>query len=371
MATTGDTGIGAQHGEKTAPADHALRPCAYVGTSGASCRFKALPHSQYCFWHDPNAPKTNPLVGTLLARLAGEEINMEGFQLAGIDLECRRLVGVQLIEANLEGARLFRAHLEGAHLFGANLRGASLFKSNLQGANLRGADLTGANLLGANVRGAKLEGLVVGKKNIVVNESEGNALARRGDRPNALKAWQEATEIYLALLNNHREAGRNEEAGELFYRLMVAKRKLMPRSRVSRWVSLFMDALCGYGERPKRVVLAWVLLIFVSSVFYFGLGILDSVADAPPVGASLSADPQANQIDQGYAYVGFDPRSGAVDNLRTYGRCLYFSVITMTTTGYGDLIPTEDTRAVAALEAFAGAFMMAVLVLVFGRKMMR
>ncbi|HIJ72655.1 MAG TPA: pentapeptide repeat-containing protein, partial [Candidatus Hydrogenedentes bacterium] len=298
MTTARETAPDARDSREPPEPQGALKPCAYIGTGGAPCRFTALRQNTFCFWHSAEAPKTGPLAGPLLVRLANEDVNMEGFQLAGIDLECRHLVGAQLIQANLEGARLFRAHVEGAHLFGANLRGASLFKANLQAANLRSADLTGANLLGANVKGAKLEGIVLGKNNIVANELEGNALARRRERGKALKAWQEAGEIYLALLNNHREAGRSEEAGELFYRLMVAKRKLMSRTRVNRWVSWFMDVLCGYGERPRRVVFAWVLLIFVSSLFYFGLGILDTSPDVEAYSAltALKTPPVAQAV---------------------------------------------------------------------------
>lgn len=42
--------------------------------------------------------------------------------------------------------------------------------------------------------------------------------------------------------------------------------------------------------------------------------------------------------------------------------CLYFSVITWTTVGYGDFVPTPASRMVAASEAFAGYLFMAVAV---------
>jgi hypothetical protein len=45
--------------------------------------------------------------------------------------------------------------------------------------------------------------------------------------------------------------------------------------------------------------------------------------------------------------------------------------VTFTTVGYGDITPVGIARLVAALEAFAGAFLMALFVAVFGKKMMR
>lgn len=330
-------------------AEAALTRCAFERCGGVKCRFKSMRGSSFCFWHNPQAAKTGPLVGPLLARLVSRNVNLEGFELAGVDLECRRLSGALMIHVNLEGAHLFKTHLEGAHLFGASLRGASLFKALLDGANLRTADVTDANLLGASLRDTKLEGLVIGPHTMVANERTGDVASRGRKREEASRAWQEAEEIYLSLLNNNKAAGRHEEASEIFYRLMVVKRKLMPRGSVHRWGSKFMDLICGYGERPGRVILAGMALIFVSALFFFAFGVRTG-ADSTVV---------------------FDASASAEANGRSFMTCLYFSIITMTTTGYGDVTPTDATRLFAASEAFAGAFLMAVFVLVFGRKMMR
>lgn len=49
---------------------------------------------------------------------------------------------------------------------------------------------------------------------------------------------------------------------------------------------------------------------------------------------------------------------------------LYFSVVSFTTVGYGDLSPAGPVaRALAGAEAFLGAFLLALLVFVFGRTM--
>jgi Ion channel len=44
--------------------------------------------------------------------------------------------------------------------------------------------------------------------------------------------------------------------------------------------------------------------------------------------------------------------------------CLYFSAVAFTTLGYGDLIPSEATRFVAALEALWGYFTLGIVVAV-------
>jgi hypothetical protein len=45
--------------------------------------------------------------------------------------------------------------------------------------------------------------------------------------------------------------------------------------------------------------------------------------------------------------------------------CLYFSVVTFTTVGYGDFIPPPGLRLVAAAEAFAGYLSLALIIAVF------
>jgi len=48
---------------------------------------------------------------------------------------------------------------------------------------------------------------------------------------------------------------------------------------------------------------------------------------------------------------------------------LYFSVITFTTTGYGDYTPLGWLRILAGLEAFLGLVLMAVFTVTFARKL--
>ena len=71
-------------------------------------------------------------------------------------------------------------------------------------------------------------------------------------------------------------------------------------------------------------------------------------------------------------YEAFDPTKGVFFNLSVFGHCLYFSVVTFTTVGYGDVLAHDGwTRAIAAFEALSGNFIMALFVVVFVRKLAR
>jgi hypothetical protein len=50
---------------------------------------------------------------------------------------------------------------------------------------------------------------------------------------------------------------------------------------------------------------------------------------------------------------------------------LYYSMVTLTTLGYGDFTPVGISRAIAAIEAFTGSFTIALFVVVFVKKMTR
>lgn len=116
-----------------------------------------------------------------------------------------------------------------------------------------------------------------------------------------------------------------------------------------------LDVLSGYGERPWRVVGISVGLIVLSGLLYPFLG-------------GIQMTPSPDSVT--YAFDTFSGGSTVAypEWVLTIGRSMYFSVVTFTTLGYGDLQPaTGAVRVVASVEAFSGALLMALLVFVLGR----
>ena len=62
---------------------------------------------------------------------------------------------------------------------------------------------------------------------------------------------------------------------------------------------------------------------------------------------------------QWYLHYGLNDSGKVVYNMKS---ALYFSVITFTTVGYGDVVPTVDSRLIAGIEAFTGYCIMALIV---------
>ncbi|MEW6753520.1 MAG: ion channel [Candidatus Latescibacterota bacterium] len=320
------------------------RTCAYALADGTRCPCPAEPAGSLCFWHDPSQPKDGPDVRQRLEAWARGGGSMEGFVLRHANLEGLRLSGART--ADLRHAVLFRACLRGASLWNANLCGADLMKADLSGANLNEARLLGANILGAVIDGAKLERTQWGDR--AVQEGAAEQAAARGDAAAAHAAYVEAEEVYRGLRLAHGGAGRHEDAGVFFRREMTMRRKLMPRWSLGRMWSKLVDLCSGYGEAPERVVVSSLGVVLGCAAAYLLIGV--RAPEGPLV---------------------FQSEAGVWANLAQFLNCVYFSFVTFTTVGFGDIVPTQAARPVAAAEAFLGAFMISLFVAVFARKMTR
>jgi uncharacterized protein YjbI with pentapeptide repeats len=227
-----------------------------------------------------------------------EEANFIRAQLKGVDLVGAQLKGADLREAQLEEANFIGAQLKGADLGGAQLDGAYLREAQLEGVNLSGAQLKGADLrnviLGDKQRiGPRLADLQWGDTNLAaVDWSQVAALgdehqARQKKTPDGKKKEQAArlSEYQAAVRANRQLAvalqaqGLSEEAARFAYRAQRLQRIVLRRQRklVVYLFSGVLDLLAGYGYRPGRSVIAYLVII----VGFMGLYLLNAHFAAP------------------------------------------------------------------------------------------
>lgn len=242
----------------------------------------------------------------------------------GADLSTARLDGAILSNAHLENVKYWAAHLEGADLIKANLDNANLSSAHLEGINLRNAEFT---------RDTQLETAYWGNY-ILGEEIEVEKNKNKQIRTAFLSI---AADTYRRLKNWYTEHGIYDVAGKFFYREMEVKRKVQnwkekPLLKLWYWI---MRMLCGYGERPKRVVISAAAILLVLALVYFLIG--------------------------------------AVWQWEAFWRSLYFSTVSFTALGYGSWVNvTNDlVRGLGAAESFLGVFMMALFLVTFTRKMTR
>jgi hypothetical protein len=305
-------------------------------------------HIDESFWLDAEQDKDHADgLCAALHRRAQSGASMRGFQ-----LKRAQLAGIDLVNHghrngyDLRDSDLYRADLQNAHLFALDLRGSSLMKADLRGANLHCCDLRDCNLLGTQLDGARLDNVIWDRR--LRQERQAHAYLRRGDHAAARRCFEEAEETYRNLRLHLEKAGLFEQAGLFFHREMVTRRQQLPRYCGRRLLSWLVDLFSGYGEKPLNVVLFSIGLIVFCGLLYFLVGVQHA---GQPLGLAL--------------------QRGWLANLDDFADCLYFSVVTFTTLGYGDITTHGMARPIAAFEAFTGSFTMALFVVVFVKKMTR
>ncbi|MCJ8320568.1 MAG: ion channel [Colwellia sp.] len=320
--------------------------CQYCDPDNIHCHNEAKP-SGYCYWHDASIDKSEPHVKGLL-----EQYAKAGGMLRGLKLKKGNFEGIDLVNHHKKQgydfsySDLYRANLKGAHLFNIKFFKTSLMKADLRDANLNCADLQQANMLGVKWAGSKFENVKIGAK--LSQENTAKASMKKGNKQAAIDNFEQAEEIYRDLRKHAEHEGIFSLSGDFIQKELTMRRMQLPKYSRKRILSKVVDLFCGYGEAPLRIVgLSIGIILFCAFIYTFtGLNYQ---------GEFLSYDSQLN----------FD------ENFSLFLSCLYYSVVTFTTLGYGDFTPVGISRGIAALEAFTGSFTIALFVVVFVKKMTR
>ena len=266
-------------------------------------------------------------------REANEEV---AIHLEGADLRHANLQGAKLLGANLQGAVLWHANLQGAELTVANLQGARLFGANLQGAELRRANVQRADLICANLQGAKLyeaklQGAKLGRANLQGADVRWTNL----EGADLSAAILRGTRFYMAAVNGetiiHSEArhidkdtdftgvgldtARLEPALKQMLKYNIRRRrwkKWYKGHPFLRWPVEFFWCMSDYGRSTRRIIGCFFALAVIFAITYL-------------------ARPSMLMVN------------GKVGDVRGPLHALYFSVVTMTTLGFGDIHANPDS----------------------------
>lgn len=210
------------------------------------------------------------------------------------NLSIAHLEKVYLLFTHLEGANLHFAHLEGAILQGTYLQRAMLFKAHLEGADLTGGDLKGASFLMAVVNEVTLIWeCEVDRK----TEFRGVAL----DSARIDPGTKQILEYNIRRMN-----------WEEWYRGKSDKKwRKITRQLVTCPIRWFWW-MSNYGRSTLRIILTFFILAIVFAVIYW-------------------LWPSCVMVNW------------VVGDIRGFVHALYFSVVTMTTLGFGDIAANPDS----------------------------
>ncbi len=270
--------------------------------------------------------------------------------------------------------------LDGAQFKKADLTDATFAETSLCAGNLESALLSRATLFGADLRGAKLNGAVLGDVRIDDDtkflghptddsDSSPHTLSAIRSRPTCVydPDYEEESEhadvdkaksVYRAL----EELGGKHARPRLQARSFVRRQDLQKQAywddataddasleerfiAGARWSrAKVARATLLYGESPWRVVGTTAIIIALCGLLYPLFGI--------------QTDGQVITYSTNTVF-------------ETLADSFYFSIVTFTTLGYGDVQPAGLARLVAVLETIAGSALLALLVFVFGRRATR
>jgi hypothetical protein len=275
------------------------------------------------------------LQGADLVRAILQGANLQEANLQGTNLVLASLQGANLVLANLQGANLWRANLQGANLVLANLQGANLVHANLQGADLVHAILQGANLWyailqGADLRDANLQGAYLMEANL--------------EKAKFFAAHLHGTDCSRAIVNGETlideqcKVDRNTKFEAVAFgnmRIYPSTRQLLEYNimrmnwqvwyrnhRFLKWPVRWFWHLSNYGRSTGRII-GWFLgltfffaAIYSNWAYWFSPGVVNDLFIE-------SEMPQQISLTSYFLVYFFRP--------------IYFSVVTMTTLGFGDM----------------------------------
>lgn len=306
------------------------------------------------------------------------------------------LAGAELARALREGDARVGLDLSGCTLDGADLRGLSFFKANLSGASLRGADLSGAEMAGANLEGADLE------RAVLVGTGLGHARMQGVDAFEAdfSDATLTGTDLTHATLHCARlEGARVREANLSHADLRAADLRNAQLSLTSVAGASFDDADLR-GARLRAVS-------GFESASWYGVDIRDinfagayrlrrHIVDenylrefregsllhhalywlwwaSSDCGRSLGRW-MANILLVAVAFAGLFSLVGVQTGSHEPSALtfLYYSIVTLTSLGYGDIVPSSSLgQLLVVVEVCLGYMMLGGLISILANKMAR
>ncbi|MEW6442218.1 MAG: pentapeptide repeat-containing protein [bacterium] len=284
-----------------------------------------------------------------MINLEGYDLNLDGYALIKTaDLSGARLQKAYLNGALLRGAKLMNSKLQAATLIGADLSGADLSCANLEGADLENVNLTGARLSGASLRFARLQGTRFSQSALGGADFTGASLHGASLEgavvDGSTRFWnckfdKSTSFLGVGLSGASIEPGFRVALEANIRRLSWAS--WSARHAVAKFPVNMFWWLSDFGTSTTRVLFTFFATAVIFAFVYAALPELTNNLGGHLAG-SRTGGPALTAL-----------------------RALYFSIVTMTTLGFGDIHANPISKAahiLLILQVLLGYFFLAVLV---------
>lgn len=293
-------------------------------------------------------------------------VNLSGVDLSGADLQGANLSRARLFKTNLTGANLVNANLEAAELTGANLSNSNLEQANLKRAGLGMASLNKARLFHADLSDATLSKSDLQEADMRCAELQGarireakleradftNAVLRQADisKCNVHKTAFTGADLREANLSGLTEfssanwVGTDmrgvDFAGAYLLRRFAMDQNYIKEFRESSRAAGYIYYVWWFTSDCGRSIGRWLAMIGVLALLFAGI---------------------YTQVELSYGM-----------HEDSWFMPLYFSIVTMTTLGYGDVLPVGTTaQIVSMIQVLISYIMLGGLLSIFSNKLAR
>jgi len=246
--------------------------------------------------------------------------------------------------ANFEGASFSGAHLENAYLEDANLVGARLPGANLKNAKLANSNLKNAYLVDANLEGTILNAVNFRNANLSSVTFDQKVLwdLAKATRFNLKKLWDQRDNILLDTTIRCKGVNAATCYGSQQFKLFLQDQDFLEEFLEKKWgknIFFIWWILADCGRSLGRWAGWSFLLALLFAFFFWHLG----------------------------------PDSFDTEHLEfNFLNMFYYSVVTFTTLGFGDIIPKTTTAAMCVtIEVILGYVMLGGLITIFASKLSR
>lgn len=146
---------------------------------------------------------------------------------------------------------------------------------------------------------------------------------------------QKSTDVWSLILSSARQSNNVALYSRAGYQYMRSIQETIP-SKGKRFGYWLFDKTCGYGFRPTNAIISSIVVWLIFSIIFTILTVF---------GQGLKFQDTDSQL------------------IQVIGNSLYYSAITFTTTGYGDVIPESGwAKLFAGIEAVTGLALSAILI---------
>jgi len=246
------------------------------------------------------------------------ECNLHKATLSDCEFVGADLTGANLSECSAERAGFGATTLAGASLIGASLHHATLSEANLSGADLRAADLRACNIRSADLTDASLTRADLQEADL----QDSNVMGASFEVANMQRSRLLGIENYTDANWIGTDVREIDLRGAYLIRRFISDENYLYEFRTRSRYHRVLYKLWWLTSDCGRSLFRWTAWIAAVTVLF---AVLYSLAE----------------VDYGPYQTMFSP--------------LYYSVVTLTTLGYGDVVPASgQAQVIAAIQAVLG-----------------